>query len=84
MDSFGKWLKQKLATGDFRLSIHAGLRCAERFLTEADIIACGRTATKVVFQPGKEHWKVVGKDLDHLKLTIICDVHDRVIVVTLY
>ena len=47
-------------------------------------MACGKTATKVVFQPGKENWKVVGKDLDNLKLTIICDVHDHVIVVTLY
>ena len=84
MDSFGKWLKQKLATGDFRLSIHAVLRCDERFLTEHDIMVCGKTATKVVFQPGKENWKVTGKDLDNLKLTIICDVHDHVIVVTLY
>ncbi len=84
MDGFGRWLKQKLGAGEFRLSIHAAMRCDDRFLTERDIMACGKTATRVVFQPGKENWKVVGKDIDNLKLTVICDVRDHVIIVTLY
>lgn len=84
MDRFGKWLKNKLATGDFRLSVHASLRSGERFLTEFDIIACGKTATKVIFQPEKDTWKVIGKDLDSLKLTVICAVRDHVVIVTLY
>jgi hypothetical protein len=84
VDAFGKWLKQKLAAGDFRLSIHAAMRCNERYLTEHDIMACGKTATRVVFQPSKENWKVVGKDIDNLKLTVICDVRDHLIIVTLY
>ncbi len=84
MDKFGKWLAQRLASGDFRLSIHALARAGQRFITEGDIRACGRTATKVTFQPTRENWKVVGKNIDALKLTVICDVHDKVIVVTVF
>lgn len=47
-------------------------------------MACGKTATKVIFQPDRETWKVVGKDLDDLKITVICDVRDKVIVVTMF
>ena len=84
MDKFGIWLKRKLAAGEFRLSFHASLRSGERYLTESDIIYCGRTATKVAFQPDRETWKVIGKDLDDLKLTVICDVRDHIIIVTLF
>lgn len=84
LDRFGSWLKQRLATGDFRLSLHARQRSGERYLTEGDIMACGKTATKVIFQPDRETWKVVGKDLDDLKITVICDVRDKVIVVTMF
>jgi len=44
-----------------RLSLHAAERSVERLVTEADIMACGRSATKVVFQPDHETWKVIGK-----------------------
>jgi hypothetical protein len=47
-------------------------------------MCCGRTATKVAFQPDRETWKVIGKDLDDLKLTVICDVRDHIIIVTLF
>jgi hypothetical protein len=78
------WIKQQLSNGNFRLSLHAGIRLGQRFITESDIIACGRTSKSIVFQEDRQNWKVVGTDLDGMKLTVVCDIRDGLIIVTVF
>jgi hypothetical protein len=78
------WIKRNLSEGNFRLSVHAASRIEERYVFEADIKSCGRTAKKVEFQPADDTWKVVGKDLDGFKLTVICSVRSGMLIVTVY
>ena len=56
----------------------------QRFVFEADIKSCGRTAKKFDFQAENDTWKVIGKDLDGDKLTVICAIKDGVLIVTVY
>jgi hypothetical protein len=79
-----EWIKKSLSKGEFLLSIHAISRMHERYVLEADIMACGKTAKTIEFQPDKNTWRVIGKDLDGLKLTIICSLKDNILIVTVY
>jgi hypothetical protein len=73
-----------LARGEFRLSLHALDRANERIVTEADIIQVGKTARHCVLQPERETWRVVGRDLDGMRLTVICALEEGVLVVTVF
>lgn len=84
MEVSKRWLLARLATGEFRLSVHALIRSDERLVSERDIRACGRTARRVAWQPEPETWKVVGKDEHGDQLTVICAVRSGVLVVTVY
>lgn len=84
LNDFKKWVKVRLARGEFKLSIHAVERMAQRLVFESDIKACGRTCKKIEYQESKKSWKVIGKDLDGYKLTVICSVKDGVLIVTVY
>lgn len=77
-------IKQKLARGEFRITSHAVTRMNERYITEADIKSCGRTAKRLTFQEDNDSWKVVGKDLDGYKITVICAVRGHMLIVTVY
>ncbi|MFC2075364.1 DUF4258 domain-containing protein [Bdellovibrionota bacterium] len=85
MDKTARLIKEKLGLGKFRLTLHAMIRTEERFVTFADIKQCGKTAKKIENQKEKDTWKVVGKDLDNRKLTVICDVENKeVFIVTIF
>ena len=79
-----KWIKENLAKGNFRITVHAAERMEERGIFESDLRCCGRTSKKIDFQDDKGTWKVVGKNLDSEKLTVICSVRDRMLIVTTY
>ena len=79
-----QFIKTSLSQGKFRLSIHAAERLEERFVTLADIKHCGKTAKTIVFQEDKETWKVIGKDLGGKKFTVICDLDEEIVVVTVF
>lgn len=77
-------IKQMIARGDFRLSFHAEQRAIERFVLEADIKKCGNTASCIRYQHGHGTWKVIGKDLDGNKLTVICKLRRELLIVTIF
>ena len=84
MDQTAAWIRTCLVKGRFRLSIHAGERSQQRIVTVDDIIKCGKTATKIKFQPQKDTWRVTGRDLDGETLNVICVVYEMVLIVTVY
>ena len=79
-----KVILEALKTGKFHLSVHAAERMADRSVTQADIQACGRTATSCLHQSRKGTFRVEGLDLDGQPLTIICAVDGTVVVVTIF
>ena len=79
-----KWIKDCLSKGRFKLSLHATERMVQRYVFEADIKSCGRTAKMLEFQTKNNTWKVIGKDLDGEKLTVICAFKVGVLIVTVY
>jgi hypothetical protein len=79
-----KWIKQRLASGQFKISVHASIRMQERFVLEADIKSCGATARKIEYQADLKTWKVIGKDLDGEKITVICSVKNQLLIVTVF
>ena len=84
MDDTAKWIQTCLSEGRFRLSIHAGERRSQRFVSENDIRRCGKTAKSIKYQPLKKTWRVVGKDCDDEILNVICAVHEMLLIVTVY
>ena len=84
MQDIKKLIKECLAKGKFTLTLHAAERMSERYVFEADIKSCGKTAKKIEFQPNNNTWKVLGKDLDGDRLTVICTFKDGVLIVTVY
>jgi hypothetical protein len=63
---------------------HAAERSIQRFISKADIQSCGRTAKKIEFQHEKKTWKVIGKDLDKEKITVVCSLKDDLLIVTVF
>lgn len=84
MEETKKFIRVCLAKGRFKLTLHAAERMSERFISQSDIKSCGKTAKKIEFQPDNKTWKVIGKDSDAEKLTVICTVKDGVLIVTAY
>lgn len=84
MGKTGKKIKRMLAQGHFALSLHAAERSAERMISESDIMECGASAKKVVFQEDKGTWKVNGSDLDGDDLTVVCKLKGDLLIVTMY
>ena len=84
MSSIEKWIIDSLSNGKFKLSIHAVDRMHERCVSEVDIRCCGRTTKTIEFQSEKKTWKVIGKDIDGYKITVICTVKNDVLIVTVY
>lgn len=70
-----------LKNGDYRLTLHAQQRMAERRIAHADIRWCGTTG---IITSNDEKFKVVGRDLDNIKLTIICVDEDGVLIITVF
>jgi hypothetical protein len=79
-----KAILEALKAGRFNLSVHAAERMIERSVTNADIQACGRTATNCMHQPRKGTFRVDGLDMDGQPLTIICAADGTVVVVTIF
>lgn len=75
---------EALKTGEFLLSVHAAERMIQRAVTKSDIVACGKTATTCLRQPGRLTFRVDGRDMDGEPLTVICASNDAVIVITLF
>lgn len=84
MTSEAEFIKRLLVRGHFKMSFHAQERAIERFVTQADIIHCGLTASKIKFQPARNTWKVIGKDIDRSALTVICKLRNNLLIVTVY
>lgn len=64
---------------------HARKRMIERFATEQDVYKALRTATAAVRQEERGNWRVAGGvDLDGDDLTLICDLDNDVVVVTVF
>jgi hypothetical protein len=64
---------------------HAGRRMDERGATEADVWNALVTATAAFRQADRDNWRVEGGvDIGGDDLTLICDIEDDVIVVTLF
>ena len=79
-----KWIKARLSAGQFRLSIHAVERAEQRVVTERDIRRCGMTAEIVKYQADKGTWRIEGYDCDGENLTVICAVHEMLLVITVF
>ena len=84
MDDTAKWIQTCLSEGRFRLSIHAGERRSQRFVSENDIRRCGKTAKSIKYQLLKKTWRVVGKDCDDEILNVICALDEMLLIVTVY
>jgi hypothetical protein len=64
---------------------HGRQRMAERDVTEHDVRWALRTATEAFRQGDRENWRVEGGvDLREEDLTLVCDLADDVIVVTVF
>jgi len=84
MDKTAAWIQTSLSQGRFRLSYHASERGSQRIITENDIRHCGKTAKSIKYQPLKNTWKVIYKDCDDEILNVICAVHEKLLIVTVY
>lgn len=56
----------------------------QRGATRADVIAALSGASACRWQSDRNNWKVDGRDLDGDDLTIIVDIQDNLVVVTIY
>lgn len=77
-----KHILKALAEGDYRLTLHARKRMAERNATHADIRCCGKSG-KVSMQ-GDDKIKVIGVDIDGYDLTLICVEENDVLIITVF
>ena len=84
MQETAPWIRSCLIHRRFRLSIHAGERGRQRIVTEDDIVRCGKTAKKIMFQTQKNTWRVIGIDCSGETLNVICAVHEMLLIVTVY
>jgi hypothetical protein len=74
---------RELQPGDFRLTLHAQERMAERQVTTRDIRECARTSKEVTEQDDSK-FKVSGFDLDGEALNIICVWDGETLVITVF
>ena len=76
---------EALASNNFILTIHAEKeRMPDRNIRRADIVECGRTATKCTYNQKRDAYKVLGKDLDGDDLVVIAGIDNGVVVITVY
>lgn len=73
---------QRLAAGDFELTLHAQQRMSERNITYSDVLECGRSG-KAIAQSDRKI-KIVGRDEYNERITLICALEDKVIIITVY
>ncbi len=71
-----------LANGNYRVTLHAKQRMSERNITHADVRHCGLDA--VAFRQSDGKFKVVGRDLDSERLTLICVFEDGVLIISAF
>ncbi len=71
-----------LRDGDYRITLHAKQRMAERNVSYADIRSCSETGTITLGPDGKI--KIVGSDIEGEELTLICAEEDSVLIITVF
>ena len=71
-----------MASGNYRITLHARKRMAERNITDADIRNSAITGSVLIMKDGK--LKVKGFDLDGEELIVICVIEDGIIIVTVF
>lgn len=71
-----------LGSRNYRVSLHARQRMAERNITHADIRNCAITGKMIL----EEHHKIriKGFDIDGHELTIICVEEDGLLIITVF
>ncbi len=72
-----------LVQGNYRTTLHARQRMAERMVSDDDLMECGRTAGQPITQPDGKY-KVKGIDLDGDDLIVICAWDGETVVITLF
>jgi hypothetical protein len=72
-----------LSNGQFRVTLHARHRMAERMISDSDIMECGRTAYRVSAQMAGK-FKVEGMDLDGAELSVVCIWDGETVIITVF
>ena len=84
MDLEETCIVEALKSGEFILTLHAARHMNQRAVTEADLRACGRTATSCIYQAKQGTWRIEGEDLDGEILTVVCGMDEIVVIVTIF
>jgi hypothetical protein len=71
-----------LSEGQYRVTLHARKRMAERNVTHSDILSCGKSGKVEVQNNGQ--FRIHGRDCDGEKLTLICVEDDGVLIITIF
>ena len=80
-----KYIVEALAQSNFILTVHAERnRMPDRHVRRADIVGCGRTAKKCIYDTKRDTYKVIGLDLDGETLNVIAGIDNGVVIITVY
>ena len=79
----GERARRDLASGQFRTTLHARRRMAERMVSEMDIVEVGRTAESIEAQENGKY-RLSGRDLDGDRLEVVCAYIGETLVVTVF
>ena len=77
-----QYILDRLRDGDYRVTLHAKQRMAERNVSHGDIQACGKNGVASPQVDGKI--KVMGSDLDGEELFLICVKENGVLIITVF
>ncbi|MFN3453832.1 MAG: DUF4258 domain-containing protein [Pseudobdellovibrio sp.] len=75
-------IRQLIFQGDYRLTVHARKRMAERNISHRDIQKCAELG--MISERSDGCYILIGKDIDDQTLKVICAYENDVLIITVF